>query len=340
MAAYAVRAPDGVIAWFNSRAAELWGRVPVAGDTDERFCGSYKLYRIDGTYMAHSDTPVAVALATGASFHEEEAIIERPDGRRITVSVHVDPILDTDGAIVGVLNFFHDITERKRGEGLLKEREISAHLLRLQDEERRHIARELHDSAGQTLIVLGMNLEQIEYDAKRDPDHLATAIHDARKRLQRLSEELRTTSYLLHPPLLDDMGLSSALRLYMEGLIERSGLEIELRIADNLGRLPSQMELAIFRLVQECLTNIHRHSGSKTAQIRVAREPDRIYVEVQDQGKGMSPKQIAEVQSGGGVGITGMRERVRQLHGELFVESDIDGTRIIATFPLAKHATA
>ncbi len=116
MAAYAVRAPDGVIAWFNSRAAKLWGRVPKLNDTDERFCGAYKLYRPDGSYMAHSDTPVAVALNTGASTHDEEVVIERPDGSRVTVSVHIDPIRDNDGAIVGVVNFFHDISERKQAE--------------------------------------------------------------------------------------------------------------------------------------------------------------------------------------------------------------------------------
>src|SRR6266853_444701 len=116
MAAYAVRAPDGVIAWFNSRAAQLWGRTPVIGDTDERFCGAHTLYHADGTYMAHCDTPVALALTTGESVHDEEVVIERPDGSRVTVSVHIDPIRDKDGTIVGVVNFFHDITERMRAE--------------------------------------------------------------------------------------------------------------------------------------------------------------------------------------------------------------------------------
>jgi len=116
MAAYAVRAPDGVIAWYNSRAAELWGRVPAIDDTDERFCGAYKLYHADGTHMAHCDTPVALALETGASVHEQEVIIEKPDGSRVTVSVHIDPIRDRDGSIIGAVNFFHDITERKLAE--------------------------------------------------------------------------------------------------------------------------------------------------------------------------------------------------------------------------------
>jgi PAS domain S-box-containing protein len=116
MAAYTVRAPDGVITWFNSTATDLWGRAPVIGDTDERFCGAHKLYRADGSHMAHCDTPVALALATGASVHNEEVIIERPDGSRISVAVDIDPIRDENGAIVGVVNFFHDITERKKTE--------------------------------------------------------------------------------------------------------------------------------------------------------------------------------------------------------------------------------
>src|SRR3981081_3523559 len=106
LAAYAVTAPDGVIAWFNTRATELWGRVPDAGQTDERFGGAHKLYHPDGTYMAHCDTPVALALRTGLSVHEEEVVIERPDGSRVMVSVHIDPIRDQDGSIIGAVNFF------------------------------------------------------------------------------------------------------------------------------------------------------------------------------------------------------------------------------------------
>ena len=204
----------------------------------------------------------------------------------------------------------------------------------MQDEERRHIARELHDSAGQTLAALAMNLARLAEDAKRDPAQLAKDVKDAQDLVQHLTQELRTTSYLLHPPLLDENGLSSALRWYVQGLVERSGLDIDLNIPENFERLLPEMELVMFRLVQECLTNIHRHSGSKTAIIRVVREADKIHLEVQDHGRGMSKERLAEVQSHGtGVGIRGMRERVRQIHGELTIESNALGTRISATFP-------
>lgn len=116
MAAYAVRAPDGVIVWFNSRAAQLWGRAPVTGDTDERFCGAYRLYRANGTLMAHGDTPVAQVLVTGIPVHRDEVVIERPDGSRVTVSVNIDPIRDHNGEVVGVVNFLADISDRKQAE--------------------------------------------------------------------------------------------------------------------------------------------------------------------------------------------------------------------------------
>ena len=156
--------------------------------------------------------------------------------------------------------------------------------------------------------------------------------------VQQLHREIRTTSYLLHPPLLDEIGLASALNCYVDGLAERSHIAITLDVADNVGRLPSDMELAIFRLVQECLTNIHRHSGSKTALIRVTRDEDSIRTEVRDQGKGMSPERLMEIQShGSGVGITGIRERIRQFHGEMRIESNGSGTSVIVSIPMPKE---
>jgi signal transduction histidine kinase len=147
-----------------------------------------------------------------------------------------------------------------------------------------------------------MSLSQLTEEAKRSPA-LAMCVENAEGLVNHLSQELRTTSYLLHRPLLDESGLSSALRWYVQGLTERSGLNIDLEIPDNFERLPRDLELVIFRLVQECLTNIHRHSGSKTAVIRVAREGDSVSVEVQDQGKGISRERLAEIQfQGVGVG--------------------------------------
>ena len=215
-------------------------------------------------------------------------------------------------------------------------RDLSARLMHIQDEERRRIALELHDSVGQNLAALGMALARLEDDAKRDPNRFSQGVKDANHLIQTLTQEIRTTSYLLHPPMLDECGLASALRWYVDGLAERSDLLIEVNIPDDLGRLTPEMELAIFRLVQESLTNIHRHSGSKTAVIRVARQDDKICAEVQDHGRGMSPERFAEVQSQMvGVGIRGMKERVHQSHGELTIDSNALGTKITAIFRVA-----
>jgi PAS domain S-box-containing protein len=220
----------------------------------------------------------------------------------------------------------------KRSEQL---RDLSARLMKMQDEERRHIARELHDSAGQTLAVLGMSLGALIGKAEVVAPELVKGGQGIEEIVQQLQREIRTTSYLLHPPLLDESGLASALRWYVEGLSERSGLAIDLRIGEDFGRLAADMELAIFRVVQEGLTNIHRHSGSEKAKIRIAREDDRILIDVEDCGKGMSPERLVEIQSrGSGVGIRGMRERVRQFQGEMKIRSDSSGTHIRVSLPI------
>jgi PAS domain S-box-containing protein len=583
MAAYAVRARDGVIAWYNSRAAELWGRVPAIDDTDERFCGAYKLYHADGTHMAHCDTPVALALETGASVHEQEVIIEKPDGGRVTVSVHIDPIRDRDGAVVGVVNFFHDIHERKlaerttgllaaivdssddaivsksldgiitswnksaerlfgysaeetigqhitlivppgrqseevailerlrRGERVehfettrvrkngttldvslsispirdaagrvigaskvardvterkrveravaeqarlldlsfdaifvrdpadritywnngarqlygytseealgrvshellrtkfpealdritgrlnrdgrwtgelihkrkdgsqlvvasrwaleqrdhgsayslletnsditqqkesekaLKESELAARLLRLQDEERRRIARELHDGVGQLLAAMSMNVSKVKEERSKLSPDAARCVEENSNMVEQISAEIRTLSYLFHPPLLDELGLESALKWYVKGFAERSKIAANLQLPVDLGRLPKDQEMCLFRLVQECLTNIHRHSGSSTALVRLWRTPGEIRMEVSDEGRGIHQEIQSKIASGksAGVGLRGMRERVKQFDGTLEIHSNGKGASILVTLPLTEEA--
>jgi PAS domain S-box-containing protein len=708
MAAYAVRAPDGVIAWFNSRAAELWGRVPVVGDTDERFCGAYKLYHSDGTYMAHCDTPVALALETGISVHEKEVVIERPDGSRVIVSVHIDPIRDKHGAIVGVVNFFHDIDERKQAErttGLLaaivgssddaivsknldgvitswnksaervfgytaeeaigqritlivppdrlheeamilerlrrgervdhfetvrvrkdgatldisltispvkdaaghvvgaskvardvterkrveravaeqarlldlsfdaifvrdtadritywsdgarqlygytseealgrvshellrtkfpealdriiarlhrdrrwtgelihkrkdglqivvasrwsldqqdhgnansvletnsditqqkesekalreseerfraivettpecvklvaadgtllhmnspglamvgadcaervvgksvydliapehrdrfrafneqvcrgekgtlefdivglqgtrrrmethgaplrdqngtivqlavtrditgrkeaerarREAEFSARLLQVQDEERRRIARELHDGVGQLVAAMSMNVSRILREKSNLSPDAARCAEENSDLINQVSKDIRTMSYLLHPPLLDELGLPSALRWYIEGFAERSSIAASIELPNDLPRLPRDQELCLFRIAQECLTNIHRHSGSSTALVRLWRTPKEIKMEVSDAGRGFNQEIQSKIASGesAGVGLRGMQERVKQIGGTLGITSNGDGASVLVVLPLTEEA--
>src|SRR6202521_1921377 len=205
-------------------------------------------------------------------------------------------------------------------------RELSARLMQLQDDERRRIARELHDSVGQMLAALGMNLAAVGSDIER-LTKAANTVNDSAALVQELSREVRTISHLLHPPLLDEVGLSSALHLYVEGFAERSKIKVDLEIPVDFGRLSRESETTIFRVVQECLTNIHRHSASQVARIHIYRSENEVRVEVQDEGKGMSPAKRLEMESTGtaGVGIRGMQERLRQLGGTLEIDSGRNG---------------
>jgi PAS domain S-box-containing protein len=245
------------------------------------------------------------------------------------------PRYAADGTFEGYVGGCLDIHSQKEAAEKVRIADETVRLMKIQDEERRRIARELHDCAGQTLTVLSLSLAQLVQKAEGIAPELVKDGKEIEEVVQQLHREIRTTSYLLHPPLLDECGLASALNWYVEELSRRSGIALKLDIADNVGRLPSEMELAVFRLVQECLTNIHRHSGSKTADIRVFVKGGNLCVEVTDEGKGIPPERLAEIRTGGsGVGIRGMRERLRQFGGELMIESNGSGASVIACVPV------
>jgi signal transduction histidine kinase len=214
-------------------------------------------------------------------------------------------------------------------------RDLSARLLRVQDDERRRIARDLHDSTGQALTALKLELAGIERElATRDAAtarRLVSAIETARQ----ISDELRTISYLLHPPLLDELGLGSALRWYIDGFEKRSGIKVHFEL-NTSARLPAELETMFFRMIQECLVNVHRHSGSATAAIRLSQMGGNIIVEVEDQGRGMEADELTDIAAGAtpGVGLRGMRERINDFGGELQIESSEKGTKIRATIPV------
>jgi two-component system NarL family sensor kinase len=237
----------------------------------------------------------------------------------------------------------HDELERKVQErttdlNLANEslRELSGRLQQMRDEERRQIARELHDSVGQLLAALSMNIATVQHQANKLDSTGARAVSENAALVQEISQEIRTLSHLLHPPLLDAAGLASALRWYVDGFSERSKLKVDLYVPDEFGRLSDEMEIAIFRMVQECLTNIHRHSGGASAMIRVHQEDHRILVQVRDEGKGIPLEKQRELSASGrtGVGFRGMRERIRQLGGSLEIQSDGTGTAVTAMLPL------
>ncbi len=214
-------------------------------------------------------------------------------------------------------------------------RHLSMRLMQAQDHERRHIARELHDSAGQVLSALAMNLGSLARRAKNESPRFISEVADSTALVEQLVREIRTTSYLLHPPLLDETGISGALRWYIDGAKERSGIDIQLFISPDLERLPPEMELVIFRLVQECLTNIHRHSGGKAATVHLSQDAEGIFLEVKDNGKGIPSDKLSKIrsQASAGVGISGMRERVRHFNGQLEIDSNESGTTVSAKFP-------
>jgi PAS domain S-box-containing protein len=218
-------------------------------------------------------------------------------------------------------------------------RQLSARLLQLQDEERRRIARDLHDVTGQKIAILSMSLDRLGRLVQSEGAEVKETLEESREVVRKIGEEIRTLSYLLHPPLLDESGLGSAVRWYAEGFQKRSGIHLTVDIATDLSRLSTDVETALFRVLQESLTNVHRYSGSPDAEIKIFVEGGQIQLEVVDHGRGIEngavPVPIDGIASLG-VGIPGMRERLRQLGGQLDVEFGRNGTRVVATVPVKK----
>jgi signal transduction histidine kinase len=215
--------------------------------------------------------------------------------------------------------------------------QLSIELINAQDEERRRLARELHDSAGQYLAAIQMNLSAL----LRVDSELATParslISESVSLADRCSSEIRTMSYLLHPPLLDELGLRAATSMYVEGFAQRSGIRVDLEISQNLGRLPNEIETALFRVIQQGLANIHRHSGSLVAKVRIQSDAETISAAISDEGRGISVDTLKGFHSGtrlAGVGVMGMRERIKSMGGHFHIRSSEGGTTIEVRVPL------
>ncbi|MGC2506132.1 MAG: response regulator [Candidatus Acidiferrales bacterium] len=344
---------EDLATWENDRVYEIYGRTREDGSLSSAEFTSSVIHPDDSQNFKRALTRT---LAAGERFFCQSRIY-RKDRSLVWVEFTGQLEQGTDGSPSRMLGTVLDISQRKqlaetlesqvqartkelqeRNREILKQsaqlRHLSHRLMQIQDEERRHIARELHDSAGQVLAALAMNVSSVVQRARQSDSQLAKDAEEAQRLVQELSQEIRTMSYLLHPPLLDESGLAEALLWYIRGLEERSGLSIALTMPEDFGRLSHEMELAIFRIVQECLTNVHRHSGSKVAAIRVARDEEMVTLEVQDEGRGMSAEKLVEIQSrGAGVGIRGMRERVLQLGGEMRLHSDDRGTGVLVMLP-------
>jgi len=321
---------DGAVASWNRGAERLKGYRP-----EEIIGQHFSCFYPEEDIETHKPAQhLEIALKEGRS--QDEGWRVRKDGSKFWADVVITPLRATTGHLQGFSKVVRDTTERKRAEENL--RALYGQLLQVQEQERRRIARELHDSAGQTLAALSMNLAPLRQEANKISPHAAKAVEESIDLISGLIEEIRTISHLLHPPLLDELGLSSALRTFVDGFSERSRIKVDLQIPADFRRLPSELEATIFRLVQEALTNVHRHSGSQTAAIRISPGERDIRVEVTDQGKGMSSERRIdkELQARAGVGLRGMRERLRQLGGTLEIASGPGGkgTSIIARLPL------
>lgn len=224
-----------------------------------------------------------------------------------------------------------DVTDIKEAETGL--RELAGRLLHVQDEERRRMARELHDTTAQNLVAAMLHIDCLRQIAPPLEDSAQAEIADIRLLLDQSLQEIRTLSYLLHPPLLDQLGLASALRWYARGFESRSGISVSLTVPEDMDRLSAAVESALFRVVQEALTNIHRHSGSATAAIQLTQSAEETVLEISDKGKGMRPNAASDSACDLtylGVGISGMRVRLHQLGGELQIRSMGQGTTIRA----------
>jgi len=229
-----------------------------------------------------------------------------------------------------------ELNAREQAETIVRDsedslRRLTGRLLQLQDAERRKFSRELHDSLGQYLAGVKMNLEM--FAARREDNLLAEAI----QLLDQSIGETRTISHLLHPPLLDEAGFSSAAKWYLEGFAQRSGIEVKIDLPDDVGRLPKPVALGLFRVLQESLTNIHRHSGSAKAEVTLTVLPRQVILRVRDFGRGISPELLRGFRTKGtnsGVGLAGMRERMRELGGQLNIQSSAPGIMISVTLPI------
>jgi PAS domain S-box-containing protein len=326
--------PSGTILFVNGRFAEIM-HLPATN--------------VIGTSLSSHVSPAdreklgELVARSAANAAQGQIRLNAKDGRPRIVRLALTPV-DTNTPTRNICVVATELTELVEANEALRSNEeslqqLSARLLKLQDEERRHIARDLHDITGQKLAAQSIALSRVLNRKGLDSqshDLLAECITLSKQ----IGEEVRTLSYVLHPPLLDELGLSSAVKWYAEGFEQRTGVKVEVDVASDFPRLPPDVEVTLFRIIQESLNNVHRYSGIQKAWVRVKSTHDgKIEVEIRDAGKGINPdvlnaasRSVAPI----GVGIQGMKERMRQLAGKLEITSGVNrGTRVLATLPLA-----
>jgi PAS domain S-box-containing protein len=282
--------------------------APTLALVDEVLQGKRKMFEIDKRYI-------------------------RKDGTIFWAHANSTLLRDASGSPKSFIAVLEDVTSRKLAEEAIQA--LPAQLLKAQDEERRRIARELHDSTAQDLAVVSMNLGLIEEWMEGRDAWAANLLGDSLAVLAQANRDLRTLAHLLHPPMLDELGLAGALRHYVEGFSQRSGIQVELDSPADLARCSEEIETALFRVVQESLANVHRHSGSNSASVQLVRAGENIELTIADRGHGLPAGLRLDTaeEAGVGVGISGMRQRMRQLGGQLKITSNSAGTRVHAALP-------
>jgi len=349
-AAIIVTDQSGIITYWNPFAQELYGWP------SKEVLGRNILEITVGAGTEQDAREHLSALSDGKCWSGEFQV-RCKNGEFLTALVTLSPMLDDSGVAIGIVGISQDLSSRKQAEAELqtahaelekrvRERtaelassnqslqRLSGQLIRAQDDERRRIARELHDSTGQVLAALSMTLSQMQKDSSAAN---ARKFEECRDLIASAASEIRNLSYLLHPPLIDEVGLASAVAEYVQGFQKRSGLAVQFEISRDVGRLDGNREITLFRIIQESLGNIHRHSGSSTAAVKIFCRENEIVLEIRDQGRGLPGS--SDGQSNAGVGIKGMQERLRPFGGTLRITSDGTGTLVQVVLPRASSSS-
>ncbi len=339
----------GLITHFNDHAVKLWGRAPKLNDPADRFCGSFKLFARDGSSIAHDACWMARALQTGNEYNGEEIIIERPDGRRLTVLAHANPIRDEGGELVGAVNVLVDITDRIQAETVLRsardelakmvgERtdqltKLSQHLLQVAEDEKAKFAAEVHDDLGSILTILTLKLNDLGKRMAIGAPELVAAHREITGLLHDLAEGQQRIVRSLRPVLLDNFGLGLAARHHIEDWVKNTGLDVRIDLPTVLPSLDPDLALALFRVIQESLTNIARHANATCVRVSLAVDHSEIRLSIEDNGVGFAENELENRNSHG---LIGMRERIARFGGRFSVGPGADGrgTQVVSIVPL------
>jgi two-component system, LuxR family, sensor kinase FixL len=343
---------EGLITYFNPHAAALWGRSPKLNHPDDRFCGSFKLFSVDGAPIEHRHCWMALALEGRREYNGREIVIERPDGQRVIALAHANPYLDDSGNLLGAVNVLIDISARKRAEELLREShdrlahkviertveltELSHHLMQVAEDERAKLAAELHDEMGSLLTVLSMRLNRFRERLTGVAPKLVSEQQELIELVRNMVSSQRRLVESLRPVLLDSFGLGVALTHHAEDWSKNTGIKVVTSVAADLPSLPADVALALFRITQESLTNVAKYADADQVRITASATDGHVTVCVEDDGVGISQ---TEAQGATSHGILGMRERLLRFGGELSIGNGEGerGTRVRAVVPVLRR---